>query len=102
MEKYPQFFQAFMLLILCVKVAFIVCAAMVFYAKRNKELERTEFWLDWKNYLHMTFSTMMSLLLVLLFSNILNKGPVCVDGHVKLYLSTFGALSIFDFLHEYK
>jgi hypothetical protein len=102
MEKYPHFFQAFMLLILCVKIAFILCAVMVFYTKRNAEPVKTEFWSKWKQYLHTVFSTLMSLLLVLLFSNILNKGTVCIDGHMKIYLSTFGILSFFDFLHEYK
>lgn len=102
MEKYSHFVQAFMLLILCIKIAFLICAVMVFYTKRNHEQVQMEFWSYWKKYLHIVFSMLMSLLLIMLFSNLLNKGTVCIDGHVKLYLSTFGILSFFDFLHEYK
>ena len=102
MEKYPRFFQAFMLLILCIKIAFLICAVMVFYTKRNNEQVQMEFWSYWKKYSHIVFSMLMSLLLILLFSNILNKGTVCIDSHMKIYLSTFGTLSFFDFLHEYR
>lgn len=102
MDKYPFFFQIFMSAILGVKIAFIVCAVIVFYAKRNDDSNLVNFWLPWKNDLHITFSIMMSVLLILLFSNLLNKGTVCIDGHLKLYLSLFGILSLFDFLHEYK
>jgi len=101
MEKYPNLFQAFTIAILCVKIAFITCSVLAFYTKRNKELKTSDFWLGWKHKFHISFSIMMSVLLVLLFSNLLNKGTVCIDGHLKLYLSTFGILSLFDFLHEY-
>lgn len=101
MEKYPHLVQAFMIAILCVKIAFIACSLLAFYTKYNKELKTSDFWLGWKHKFHITFSIMMSALLVLLFSNLLNKGTVCIDGHMKLYLSTFGILSLFDFLHEY-
>ena len=53
-----------------------------------------------KEYLHVVFTMSMGVLLILLFSNLINKGEVCVDGHLKVYLSTFGILSLLEFIRK--
>jgi len=54
----------------------------------------------WKEDLHIAFTMSMGVLLILVFSNLIHKGEVCVDGHLKIYLTTFGVLSLFEFIRK--
>jgi uncharacterized membrane protein len=99
MEKYSLWFQSLLVIILSLKVLFLACVAWRIYAKRTNQLEQVQYMEILTDILHKSYSVLMSVLLMLLFSNIINVGEVCVDGHVKTYLATFGFLSFFDFLH---
>jgi len=100
MEKYPLFFQSFLVIILLLKVVFLICVGLRFYAKKKEDTEQIQFMDELTEQLHKSYSVMMSILLILLFSNLINSGEVCIDGHLKTYLSTFGILSFFDFLNR--
>lgn len=73
---------------------------MRFYAKQVQNTDQIRFMDEMTDILHKSYSIMMSILLILLFSNLINKGEVCIDGHLKVYLTTFGILSFFDFLNR--
>ena len=51
--------------------------------------------------LHSIFTISMGVLLLVLFNPISNSKIVCVDGHTKLFLYIFGALSILGIVQHY-
>ena len=99
MEKYSFFFQSLLILILLLKIIFLICVGIRIYATKTHNIEQEKLMEILTDKLHKFYSLLMSIVLILLFSNILNKGEVCIDTHLKTYLSTFGILSFFDILH---
>jgi len=100
MGKYHRTFDIFLLCILLVKILYIGCLFSGIYINRGSDNDLKLQLETWKENLHIAFTMSMGLLLVLLFSNIINKGEVCIDGHVKVYLSTFGVLSLLEFIRK--
>jgi hypothetical protein len=100
MGALSQFIDVFISLILCVKIGYFICIASEYYLKYQKKESDVSAWSARKDYFHSTYTIMMSVLLILLFSQTLHKGPVLIDEHVKSYLAIFGYLSLFDFLHH--
>ena len=99
MEFLTKFINIFIVIILYVKISYVICVFVEYYLKYRQKDTNVSIWIKWKDVFHSTYSTMMSILLILLFSQILHKGPVVVDEHTKTFLTTFGVLSLFDYLH---
>ena len=76
MEKYSIWFQSLLVIILSLKVLFLACVAWRIYAKRTNQLEQVQYMEILTDILHKSYSVLMSVLLMLLFSNIINVGEV--------------------------
>jgi hypothetical protein len=100
MEKYHRAFNIFLFCILFVKIVYIGCMFAGVYINRGYNNDLKLQLETCKEYLHVVFTMSMGVLLILLFSNLINKGEVCVDGHLKVYLSTFGILSLLEFIRN--
>lgn len=100
MEKVSHLFSIFLFYILLLKILYLGCIFVGIYIKEGQNNDLKQKLKMWKERLHIAFTMSMGLLLVLLFSTLINKGEVCVDGHVKVYLSAFGVLSLLEFIRE--
>ena len=87
MEKYPLFFQSFLVIILLLKVVFLICVGLRFYTKKKEDTEQIQFMDELTEQLHKSYSVMMSILLILLFSNLIT--PTVKKNETKLSLFNF-------------
>jgi len=94
-------FELFLFFILAVKLAFIITILLSVVAKRSGSKEEVEKYTVMNHRLHSIFTISMGVLLLILFNPINNLKIVCVDGHPRLFLYIFGALSILGVVQHF-
>ena len=94
-------FNLFLYFILIVKIAFLITILLSITSKRSGSIKEAEKYTVMNDRLHSIFTISMGVLLLVLFNPISNSKIVCVDGHTKLFLYIFGALSILGIVQHY-
>ena len=90
--KETKQFEGLITIMLFVKILWVISVFAKFitkkyYTKYENLAEQTE------EYLHIGFTILMGVLMVALYNN-LTPSIVCISGHAKIYLYTFGILAI--------
>jgi len=94
-------FDLFLYFILVVKIAFLITIFLSITSKRSGSIEEAEKYTVMNHRLHSIFTISMGVLLLILFNPINNLKIVCVDGHPRLFLYIFGALSILGVVQHF-
>ena len=94
-------FELFLYFILIVKIAFLITILLTVKSKRTGSIEEIHKYTVMNDRLHSIFTISMGVLLLVLFNPISNSKIVCVDGHTKLFLYIFGALSILGIVQHF-
>lgn len=101
MSNSKPLFNAFLFLILIVKLLFLFNALRSFNANRLDNKEDEEKYENEKEKYHKMFTLLMGILLIILFNPRMTEENVCVSGHTKIFLFAFGVLSIIGVAQTY-
>ena len=94
-SKLPSLFEAFLLLIIVVKIVFLYAIIRLKIAQKNNDTKNIAFYHDLKEITHNLFFILMSVLIVYLFRpHALYPKPVVVDGETKTFLFVFALLTL--------
>jgi hypothetical protein len=96
-----QIFNAFLYIILIVKILFLISMILSVYFSYKGLYGQSEKYEEYQDKMEHLFILLMGVLMLILFYP-RNKGVICVSGHTKLFLFIFGILSILDILKNFK
>ena len=101
-EKKDAFLNSILIFILVVKVLWVLSLFSHFilksyYSQYHEYINTDE---DIEYLLHDIFTMTIGLLLIYLYNHLTPK-QVCIEGHTKFYLYSFGILSLFGTLQKF-
>lgn len=100
-EKKDIFLNSILIFILFVKVVWIFSifskfVVQKYYAKKEEYIHMLH---NFEDFIHDVFTILIGLLLIYLYNQLTPK-EVCIEGHAKLYLYSFGILSLVGTLQK--
>lgn len=94
-------FEAFLYFILVVKILFLISMLLSIYASHKGTQAQADKYENFQEKMEHLFIISMGILMMILYFPHA-KGPVCVDGHTKLFLYIFGILSVLGIIKNFR
>jgi cell division protein FtsW (lipid II flippase) len=94
-------FEAFLYFILVVKILFLISMLLSIYASHKGTQAQADKYENFQEKMEHLFIVSMGILMMILYFPH-TKGPVCVDGHTKLFLYIFGILSVLGIIKNFR
>jgi cell division protein FtsW (lipid II flippase) len=94
-------FEAFLYFILVVKMLFLISMLLSIYASHKGTQAQADKYENFQEKMEHLFIVSMGILMMILYFPH-TKGPVCVDGHTKLFLYIFGILSVLGIIKNFR
>jgi cell division protein FtsW (lipid II flippase) len=94
-------FEAFLYFILVVKILFLISMLLSIYASHKGTQAQADKYENFQEKMEHLFIICMGILMMILYFPH-SKGPVCVDGHTKLFLYIFGILSVLGIIKNFR